>query len=85
MINTEVAVLIDSAALGERLGVVFDEAVQPTHAFHVMQTPGKGSPNALSWVAVDDGKPVRHDSEPASAWRRVLARVLSIFTPDDQL
>ena len=84
-INTEVAVLVDSSALGIDLGALFDEAVQPARAFRVLLSPGRTSSDALVWMAEDDGKVVRQDEEPASLSRRLLSELLRLFTPDDLL
>jgi putative cardiolipin synthase len=85
LINTEVAVSIDSAALGMDLGELFDEAVQPTRAYRVELSPGEAGSRAVVWVAEDEGKDVRRGEEPASLWRRLLSELLRLFTPDDLL
>jgi putative cardiolipin synthase len=84
-LNTEVAVLLDSPVLGAQLAARFDAAVQPEYAFHVIADPDADPPAGLNWIAADGGRPVRHRSEPASAWRRILSELLHIVTPEDFL
>ena len=84
-INTEVAVLINSAVVGEELITIFDEAVQPTHAYRLTMTEDGSTGRAINWTAIEGGESVRHDTEPASAWRQMQAEFLFMFTPDDLL
>jgi cardiolipin synthase C len=83
--NTEVAVLLDSATLGARLGDLFDDAVQPARAYQVLTAAPGNDPQALRWRAERDGAPLEVDSEPASWWRRWLSRLTASFLPDDWL
>ena len=84
--NTEVAVLIESAVLGERLGTLFDEAASLDQAFRVELTE-LGNENApLSWTGREEGKVVRYGSEPlASWWRRLVSSVLGALAPEELL
>jgi putative cardiolipin synthase len=84
--NTEVAVLIDSAALGGELGQWFDEARSLDRSFRPeLATPG--NPNApLTWIGREEGKLRRYDSEPrASWWQRVTTRLLGALLPEELL
>jgi putative cardiolipin synthase len=82
--NTEVAVLLESAELGLRLGALFDEAVQPARAFRVELA--RNDPAQPVWVAEEAGTEVRYDREPlAGIWRRFLAKLLGVFAPEDLL
>jgi putative cardiolipin synthase len=84
--NTEVAVLIDSVALGTELVQWFDEATSPERSFKPeLSVPG--NPNApLAWTAREDGGLQRYVSEPgASWWRRVVSSVLGALVPEELL
>ena len=85
-LNTEVAVFVQSTALGARLGVLFDEAVAPQRAFSVtLAEPGVAG-SALVWTSVEDGRSVRYTQEPlAGFWRRFSSSVLGLFVDDDML
>ena len=85
-LDTEVAVSIESAALGGQLGKLFDEAASLDQAFRVELTE-PGNENApLSWTGNEEGKPVRYTSEPlASWWRRFFASVLGALAPEEML
>jgi len=84
--NTEVAVLLESAPLGNRLGTLFEEAVQPARAFRVTFA-GAGQENApLLWTTEENGKEVRYEREPlAGFWRRFFATVFGAFISEDLL
>ena len=84
--NTEVAVLIESAVLGEQLGTLFDEAASLDQAFRVELTE-PGNENApLSWTGREEGKLVRYTSEPlASGWQRFISIVLGALAPEEML
>ena len=86
VLDTEVAVLIESAALGGQLGKLFDEAASLDQAFRVELTE-PGNENApLSWAGNEEGKPVRYTSEPlASWWRRFFSSVLGALAPEELL
>jgi putative cardiolipin synthase len=84
--NTEVAVAVESAALGAQLGELFDEAAAPDQAFRVaLQKPGdERSP--LVWTGEESGKPARFTSEPlAGWWRRFVAALLGTLAPEEML
>jgi len=84
--NTEIAVLLDSPALGQALGDLFDEAVHPTRAWQVRWVePAAGVPH-LQWEALDGTQPLRTGHEPgAGLWRRALARLLRAIAPEELL
>jgi cardiolipin synthase C len=83
--NTELAVLIESAELGKRIADLFEEGVQPAHAYQVELADPNRVDGGLAWITEEDGKPVRHTSEPASFGKRLSADLLSIFAPEDML
>ena len=84
--NTEVAVLIESAVLGEQLGTLFEEATALDQAFRVELTE-PGNENApLAWTGREEGEPVRYSSEPlASWWRRFISSLLGMLAPEEML
>ena len=83
--NTEIAVVIDSAELAERVARRFDEGVQPAHAYRVELADPSDPDAGLAWITEEEGNPVRYTSEPASFGRRLSAGLLSIFAPEDML
>jgi putative cardiolipin synthase len=84
--NTEVAVSVESAALGAQLGELFDEAAAPDQAFRVaLQRPGNER-SPLVWTGEESGKPARFTSEPlAGWWRRFVAALLGTLAPEEML
>ncbi len=84
--NTEVAVLIESAVLGEQLGTLFEEATALDQSFQVELTE-PGNENALLvWAGKEDDKLVRYSSEPlASWWRRIVSTLLGALAPEELL
>jgi putative cardiolipin synthase len=86
MSNTEIAVLIESAALGAQLGALFDEAASPGQAFRVELAEPGNEHSRLAWVGQEEGNPVRYASEPlASGWRRFIGSVLGVLAPEELL
>jgi putative cardiolipin synthase len=86
VLDTEVAVSIESAALGGQLGKLFDEAASVDQAFRVELTE-PGNENApLSWTGREAGKLVRYASEPlASWWQRIVSALLGALAPEELL
>ena len=84
--NTEVAVLVESAVLGEQLGTLFEDATALDQAFRVELTE-PGNENApLAWTGREEAKPVRYTSEPlASWWRRFISSLLGMLAPEEML
>jgi len=85
-LNTEVALQVESATLGARLGDLFDESTtldqvwQPTLA-----EPGDAD-SAILWQSLEDGHVVHNASEPgASAWRHVEAALLGWLIDEELL
>ncbi|MHB1142364.1 MAG: phospholipase D family protein [Sulfuricaulis sp.] len=83
--NTEVAMLLESAEFGARLGALFEEAVRPTRAFRVtLAVPGEET--GIIWISEEAGQEVRYNHEPlAGFWRRLLSKLLGAFAPEDLL
>jgi len=85
-LNTEVAVRIESPALGEQLGALFDEAVSPDQAYHVDLVERGNAASTLVWRGEVDGRPVRFDSEPlASWWRHLVSGLFGGLAPEELL
>jgi putative cardiolipin synthase len=84
--NTEVAVLIDSAALGSELVRWFDEASSPERSFKPELT-APGNPDApLAWTGREDDRLQRYASEPrASWWQRIVSSLLGALVPEELL
>jgi putative cardiolipin synthase len=85
-LNTEVALKIESAALGHELTALFDEATTLEQAFRVgLDEPGHAGAT-VHWQSIEDDRPVRYSREPlASAWRRFLSDVLGALAPEELL
>ncbi len=84
--NTEVALLIESPALGEQFGTQFLDTVSPDQAFRV-ELAEPGDVNApLVWIGEEDGKAVRYAEEPlAGWWRRFTSGLLGALAPESLL
>lgn len=74
-LNTEMGIVIDSAALAQRLDKILTERV-PEAAYEVrLDERGK-----LYWLERSGGKVTRHEDEPGtSAWKRAGVRALSVL------
>jgi putative cardiolipin synthase len=85
--NTEIAALIESEALGQELGFLFEESAALGLAYRVeLAEPGAGDAAQVVWHGLVDGRPVRYASEPlAAGWRRLIAELLGRFAPEDML
>jgi len=82
MINAEAGLYIDSPELAREVAAVMDEGVDPDIAFHVqLDADGK-----LVWTNLDDGVPMRYDTEPLSTLtQRMQAAFIRILPVADQL
>jgi cardiolipin synthase C len=86
LLNTEVAVRIESPALGEELGVLFEEAISPDQSYRVELTESGNASSALVWVGEENSSSVRLDSEPmASLWRHFISGLLGSMAPEELL
>ncbi len=84
--NTEVAVLIDSAVMGEELGRWLDEATSLDRSFRLALAEPGNPASALVWQGREDDKPVRYTREPlASWWQRASSILLGAVIPEDML
>jgi len=82
MINTEAGLYIESPELARQVVAVMNEGVDPDNAFHVeLDVHGK-----LVWTNVDDGVPIRYDTEPLSTLsQRMQAAFIRMLPVADQL
>ena len=85
-VNTEVALQVDSTALGAQLGALFDASTTLDQVWQpVLAVPGDGR-SALLWRGLDDGRPVTLRGEPqASAWRQAAAALLGWLIDEELL
>jgi putative cardiolipin synthase len=76
LLNTEMGLLIESPALAERLGAIFDQAV-PDLAYEVRLGPDG---RRLEWIERTPSGSRTYTAEPASGLlRRAMVRLLSIL------
>lgn len=67
--NTEVGIIIESEALGERLGTMFEYMTRPSISYETQLEDGaQGRSNDLVWLGEENGAPVRLDTEPETGW-----------------
>lgn len=79
-LNTEMALLIDSADLAQQIESAFESRV-PVAAYEVkLSTDGK-----LYWIAIVDGKSVRLDTEPGTNFSQRAAIGILSFLPIEWL
>ena len=84
--NTEIGMVIESAALGSQVGELFEEAARPEEAFRVELTERGNENSPLPWTGKEDGEQVRYGSEPlASGWRRFTSWLLGALAPEELL
>ena len=93
-LNTEVAVVVDSAELSARLADIIDEDRSPTRSWQIrlqpdptaIQEPNKTPAPVVTWTGEVDGKPVTLLHEPMDFGKRLKVFLLSnIPWIDDQL
>jgi len=72
-LNTEMGIIVDCPQLADAVTHFFDKATLPTSAYAVTLIP-EGSPHGgkMQWRAIDDGKPVTYDRDPAATMKRRL-------------
>jgi putative cardiolipin synthase len=79
--NTEVGVLVRSAALAAEIAAIFDRNAAPERAWRVERVDG-----AVVWTDLSGPTPVSHRAEPgASGWRRLLQSVYGLLAPESML
>jgi putative cardiolipin synthase len=85
LLNTEVAVLLESFQIGAGLAALFAEAALPARVFRVVLNGAAPEQGALQWITEEEGKEMHYDQEPAGFWRRFFSSVLGSFAPDELL
>ena len=85
-LNTEIGLVIYSAALARQTAVRFDALVQPDNAYHVELSDAGRDDRALLWKTRESGADKIYTTEPArSAWQRFKVKVLSWLPLDREL
>jgi putative cardiolipin synthase len=80
-INSELALLADSPAFGERVGAFFDEGVSPGESFRVTLQNGD-----VRWTTEIDGKPVVYTTDPETSWwQRFVVGLIGLLPIHSQL
>lgn len=85
-LNTEIALRIESDALGSQLGALSDASIALDQAFSVELAESGNAQSTLVWRGERDGKPVLFENEPlAGWWRRFVSGVLGALAPEELL
>ena len=80
--NTEVGLLIHSAAINQQLSQVFEDWIQASSAWQ-LSLDDKGD---LQWKAANGNQPIRIDHDPeTSAWQRFKVWSLSLLPIESQI
>lgn len=83
--NTEVGVLVDSREIAEQVLALARIAMEPENSYHVVLEPQDHGAARLNWIATENGREVRHMSEPAGSWRRFKATITDPLLPEELL
>ena len=74
-LNTEMGLLIDSAALAQRIEDAFEHAI-PQRSYE----PRLSQAGKLDWIERRDGREIRHDVEPGTTFlKRAAVRLLGVL------
>lgn len=86
-LNTEIGLIIDSPELAAQVATRFEAMVQGENAYRpVLRTAGRQGAPRLSWEAIQDGRPVEYEREPArSAWQRHVLQFISWLPIDREM
>jgi putative cardiolipin synthase len=85
-LNTEVGVIIYSAALAQQTGTRFERMTEPANAYTVQLAGGADGSSRLTWQTVEAGQPVVIEHEPARHWwQRVWVGVLRLLPLEREL
>jgi putative cardiolipin synthase len=86
-LNTEIGVILEMPEMARAFVERFDADLRGA-AYRLALAPadGAGGDRRVQWIAMEDGREVRYDSEPgASFWRRLGAGFLSLLPIESQL
>lgn len=85
-INTEVVVLIDSAAFSGEVLAYMETGIRPANSYRLALENDTSGSERLVWITQDDGQEVRYYSDPeVGAWRRFTTWLVSLLPIEDQL
>ena len=77
LINTELAVLVDSPELGAAMAKLVESDMAPDRAWALSLEPPRARTGRLVWSGERHGRPVRTTGEPgATRWQRFVAGVM---------
>lgn len=83
--NTEAWILIESEQLAGELAALFDEGIEPRHAFKLDVGDTNGREDVI-WISEEDGGHQQTEDEPMSnAWQRLWRDVLGVLVPEHLL
>lgn len=86
LINTEVALQVDSTALGAQLGALFDASTTPDQVWQPVLAVAGDADSALRWQGRDDDVAFTLDDEPeAGALRQALSALLGWLIDEELL
>jgi len=85
-LNTEVALQTDSAAIGARLGELFDESTTPDQVWQLLLGQPGDAQSEVVWQGLLDGQRITAGYEPgASAWRQWSSTLLGWLIDEELL
>lgn len=86
LINTEVALQVDSETLGAQLGAMFDASTTPDQVWRPVLAVAGDAASALHWQGLEGGQAVTLEHEPeAGAWRQALSALLGWLIDEELL
>lgn len=86
-LNTEIVILVKSAALAAQVIDFMDDGVRPENSYRViLETDSETGVERLVWITENNGKEVRYYSEPeAGFWRRFSAWFIGLLPIEKHL
>ena len=86
-LNTEIVILVKSAALAAQVIDFMDDGVRPENSYRViLDTDSETGAERLVWLTENNGKEVRYYSEPEiGIWRRFSAWFIGLFSIEEHL
>ena len=80
-LNTEMAVIIQSAEIAARMKVIFERSTAPESSYRLALTPD----DQLVWNGIEKGRKLHHKTEPHAGFWRNLQNKISNIIPANQL